>query len=255
MKRIILCILTALLTLMSLAAEKKENIMDKKVVYAMGEPYGTDSSKVSHRSFPKRLVMPKGAMGVGLQFLWAQMDASNLQALAMLTNATGKVGFGNVAPAFLYAYANNNAIGLRLAYSRFDMNVVSGNLKLISDDIALNLPTTSACINTYGASVFNRSWFGLDKQGRFALFADVDLGYSYSATSASGAEASTHRIGLSFSPGLEIFVMNNLSLYFSLSFANLYYDMSKSANGYSNKFNAQVRLSILDTHFGLAYYF
>lgn len=272
MKRILLCIIAALAALGSLsAADKKENIMDRKVVYNMGEVYGKDSSKVSHRSLPKRLVMPKGAMGVGFQFLWAQMDASNLQALAMVSGATGKAGFGNIAPSFMYAYANNNAIGVRLSYSMVDVKMTSGQVKLLTDDLTLKLDALDTKMNVYGGSVFNRSWFGLDKNGRFALFADVDLGYAYSDTKSSSGKAITHSIGLTFSPGLEIFVMNNLSLYFSLSFANISYDNSKSyrwvegvegvsdghwdQTGDSNRFNFKVRFNIIDLHLGLAYYF
>lgn len=267
MKKTILCILAVLLAIQAYSASgKRENVMEKKKVYSMGESYGVDSSKVSHRSFPKRLVMPKGAMGVGIQFLWAQMDASNVQALAMVTGLSGRASFGNVSPSFLYAYANNNAVGARFSYSNIGLALNSGSLKLISDDISFTLDALATRMNIYGFSVFNRSWFGLDSKGRFALFADVDLGYSHGDTHFSNGKEYTNKIGLSFSPGVEIFVMNNLSLYLSLSFANLSFDKSISykwdeeskrwlISGTNDKFNCQVRLNVLDLHFGLSYYF
>jgi len=111
-------------------------------------------------------------------------------------------------------------------------------------------------MNTYFVSLVNRSWFGLDDRGRFALITDVSLGYSYSKSSNSDKSAVTNKVGFGVAPGLEIFVINNLSCFFTLNFADLMYSSSSTdGNGSSNTFRAQVRLNVLDLNFGMAFYF
>jgi len=226
------------------------------VVYKMGEVYGVDSSKVSPRKFPRKLVMPKGGKGVGIQGLWVKMDAADAQALAIVSDLTGSVKVGRVSAAFLCAYSNNNALGIRLGYSHLNLFSESGTIRILTDDLSFNLNKIATAMNTYFVSLVNRSWFGLDDRGRFALITDVSLGYSYSKSSNSDKSAVTNKVGFGVAPGLEIFVINNLSCFFTLNFADLMYSSSSTdGNGSSNTFRAQVRLNVLDLNFGMAFYF
>jgi len=228
----------------------------EKKVYQMGEVYGVDSSKCSSRSFPKRLVTPKGAAAIGIQGLWVKMDASDAQALALVSDVTGSVKVGRAAVAFMCAYANNNAIGLRLGYTHLDLFSESGTIRLFTDDLKFDLGKMSTKMNSFSAAVINRSWFGLDDRGRIALITDVALEYAHSVTGGETATATTDKAALQVAPGLEIFVMNNLSFFFTLNFANLSYSYSRCGEeGISSTFNAQIRLNVLDLNFGMALYF
>jgi len=240
-----------LLSLSALALGAQE-----KQVYKMGEVYGVDSSKYSPRSFPKRLVTPKGAKAVGLQGLWVKMDASDAQALSLVSDVTGAVKVGRIAAAFMWAYMNNNAVGLRLGYTHLDLFSESGTIRILTDDLKFDLGKMATTMNSFSAAVINRSWFGLDDRGRIAFITDVGLEYAHSVTGGEKAAAVTDKVALQVAPGLEIFVMNNLSFFFSLNFANLSYSSSKCGEeGSSSTFNAQIRLNVLDLNFGLAFYF
>jgi len=229
---------------------------DTVTVYKMGEVYGVDSSKVSPRKFPMKLVMPKGGMGVGIQGLWVKMDASDAQALALVSDLTGSVKVGRVSAAFMWAYSNNNALGIRLGYSHLNLFSETGSVRILTDDLKFDISKIATTMNTYSVSFVNRSWFGLDDRGRISLIADVALGYAFSNSSNGSKSAETHKVGLGIAPGLEIFVMNNLSFFFTLNFANLSYSSSQTnADGTSSTFNAQMRLNIFDLNFGLALYF
>jgi len=262
MRTFVIALLAVLVTLPSYSQEQK--------IYKMGEKYGVDSSKASHRSFPKKLVMPKGAFGVNLQTLWLKLDASDIQILSLVSGLSGTLSYFRVAPGFCWAYANNNALGARFIYNYLDINSGGGTIRIFTDDLKFELKGGKGFMNTYGASVFNRSWFGLDDKGRIALFIDADLRYTYSDLKGEDSKAITNQIALGFSPGLEIFVLNNLACFLSLSFANFSYSNSKcyqlpkekangkddwNETGSSSSFNAKIRLNALDLNLGLAFYF
>lgn len=262
MRTLLITLLAVFISLPSYSQEQK--------IYKMGEKYGVDSSKASGRSFQKKLVMPKGAFGVNFQTLWLKMDASDVQLLSLVSGLTGSLSFFRVAPAFCWSYANNNALGARFIYNYLDINSQSGTIRIFTDDIKFELKGGKGFMNTYGASVFNRSWFGLDDKGRISLFIDADLRYTYSILKGEDSKAITNQISLGFSPGLEIFVLNNLSCFCSLSFANFSYAKSNcykkpkektngndnwNETGSSSSFNAKIRFNALDFNIGLAFYF
>lgn len=251
MKKLLFVFFFALSLLSSQAQEKAAPV-------EMGKTIGTDVSKASGRSFPKRLFSLKGSWGIGLDGIYLGMRGSDSNIMMLLTGVNGNFSFGRIAPLVTYTYADNLAVGLRLTYmgakGRLDSGTALGLADLNMDVSGLDLK-----LDSYSASVFHRNWFGLDDKGRFGIYFDAALAYQHLRANTSYYGIS-HRVALSFSPGFEAFVMNFLSLHLSIGLASVYYewsdiyDKSWQWTGRSNGFHAGTGLSLLDVNFGLTFY-
>lgn len=224
----------------------------------MGVTIGKDSSKVSGRSFPKRLFSPKGAWGVGLSGVYLGASGSDSNVMMLLTGINGSFRFGRIYPTVTYTYMDNQAVGLRLLYMGAKSHVDSATALGLAD-LDMSLSGLGLTLDCFGASAFHRNWFGLDDKGRFAIFLDAGLSYQHLRFQSSYKSLS-HRIALTFSPGVEIFVMNFLSLDLSIGLATGYYEFSSVYNeagertGRSNGFHFGTGLSLLDINFGFHFY-
>ena len=224
----------------------------------MGKTVGVDSSKTTGRSFPKRLFSAKGSWGIGLDGVYVGVKGSDSNIMMLLTGVNGSLNFGRIAPMFTYTYADNLAVGFRLTYMGAKGNLDSATALGLAD-LNMDLSGLGLRLDCYSASVFHRNWFGLDDKGRFGLFIDSALSYQHLRATTSYYSIS-HRAALSFSPGLEIFVMNFFSLNLSIGLATVYYEFSNvydkgwQRTGGSNGFHAGTGLSVLDLNFGLTLY-
>lgn len=251
MKRTILILFFALMAF-SLQAQKTDKTIK------MGEVVGVDTSKVSGRSFPKRLFSAKGTWGIGLDGVYLGAKGSDSNLMMLLTGINGGFSFGRVAPMFTYTYADNLAVGFRFTYMGAKGKIDSATALGLAD-LNMDLSGLGLRLNCYSASVFHRNWFGLDDKGRFGFFLDGALTYQHLRAETSYYGIS-HRIALSFSPGFEAFVMNFLSLNLSIGLASVYYEFSNvydkswQRTGRSNGFHAGTGLSVLDINFGLTFY-
>ena len=227
-------------------------------VQQMGKVIGTDASQAGGRSFPKRLFSAKGSWGLGLYGVYLGSKGSDSNLMMLLTGINGGFSFGRIAPVVTYTYADNLAVGFRFTYMGAKGNIDSATaLGLV--DLNMDLNGIALRLDCYSASVFHRNWFGLDDKGRFGLFIDSALSYQHLRATTSYYGIS-HRAALSFSPGLEIFVMNFFSINLSIGLASVYYEWSQvydkawQRTGSSNGFHAGTGLSVLDLNFGLNFY-
>jgi hypothetical protein len=108
--------------------------------------------------------------------------------------------------------------------------------------------------------VFQRTYVGIDKLGRFGLFWDYILGASRTKTQFAVSDAPSftvkEKIYLAFSPGVIYFPMNNISIQASISIADLSYASTTAyqngnAVGTHRGWKAQAGLNLLNLNFGL----
>ncbi len=94
----------------------------------------------------------------------------------------------------------------------------------LGDDMNFSLRDVSYYSQTYTASIFYRTYIGLSSMKRFALFNDVDLSFGSGSSrfkrSYNGQIRDTRttitEASLNFSPGLCVFIQDNMS--FNVSF-------------------------------------
>ena len=81
---------------------------------------------------------------------------------------------------------------------------------------------------------FQRSYRGLDQNGRFGLFNDLVLSYGTSRSSFSVGEknldayTNTKKVKLGICPGIMIFILNNISTHVSMSIGGVSFTHTES---------------------------
>ena len=121
----------------------------------------------------------------------------------------------------------------------------------------LTAEEVDASTNTMGASIFKRTYLGIDRQGRFGIFWDYVLGVTRSRTQiASPAYSVKDKISFAFAPGVIYFPMNNISVQANISIADLSYASTTAYEdsgivGTHKGWRAQAGLNILNLNFGL----
>ncbi len=219
-------------------------------------------SKAMGRSLDNRLFMPKKDLGLGVQFTYFDMTAMDSEFMMLLQNMDADGKYFSVAPFFTYAYKDNRSVGFRMKYSTFDAGVRNLDLSLLSDDLSFNISDLRGESTSMQYSVFQRSYVGLDRYGRLGLFSDISLSYSRTNTSFLNGNSPldaytvTDRIRLAAHPGLEVFVMNNVSTHFSVGIGGFTFTRAKNikqgtVTGTRKYSNTRFMLDITDISMGI----
>jgi hypothetical protein len=163
-----------------------------------------------------------------------------------------------IAPEAAYTFKDNHAIGLRFQYTKAG-GMLDGVTADLLGNMSLPVENIGGTTLSMGASVFERSYIGIDKRGRFGIILDYILGYTRSKSQFSATEGtySTKQKGyLGFAPGVVYFPMNNISIQASVSVAELSYNHvtayeSGLVSGTRSAWKAQASLNVLNLNFGL----
>lgn len=212
------------------------------------------------------LFMPKGAVSVGMQLSYFDLGSGNTSIMLLLKGLDATGTYFGIGPYFAYTFKDNKTIGARVKYA--NASGVIGNLEfsLPGSDLELSMEDMNGVSTSLMAEVFYRSYMGLDSRGRFGLFVDIALQYTNSSYYlGSGPEAGAaltrnNKLRLAARPGLEVFVMNNVSSVFSLGIGGISYTNSKNISngvttGVRNTSNARFMPDITDISMGLAIHF
>ena len=220
----------------------------------------TPKNTEKERRFTNRLIAPKGEWQCGLSVMYADFNSANSDYMLVLEGLNARASMLKIAPEALYTFKNNHAVGIKFNYVK-----VGGMLDSASADLLGNLSLSVGDINatsvSMGGSVFQRTYVGIDKHGRFGIFWDYILGYTRSTTQFATSDASSaytvkEKGSISFAPGVVYFPMNNVSVQANISIADLSYGTTTSYQGAEpvgthTGWKAQVGLNLLNLSFGL----
>ncbi len=203
-----------------------ESIFDERVI--VGED--TVSIIIPQRNFGRYdrglfnfLFIPKGQWAFGLTASYGEFSTDDVQILSFLKDFDFKGKLYSIKPSVSYFIGNNQSVGLKFNYTRGYADLNSLTLDL-GDDMNFSLRDVSYYSQTYTASIFYRTYIGLSSMKRFALFNDVDLSFGSGSSrfkrSYNGQIRDTRttitEASLNFSPGLCVFIQDNMS--FNVSF-------------------------------------
>ncbi len=230
----------------------------KRTTLIMGRRLARDTTVFSRRSLKSHLIVPKHDWQVGMAASYTNLSANNSEFLLLLRNSNSYLSLVKVSANAAYAYSDNQAVGLRIQYTNGSCNVDATTLDLLGN-FSYELKDVNAKTLSYSSFVFNRSYLGLDDRGRVGFFLEAALGYTRSRTDivASGANYTiSDKIGLSLSPGIVYFPMNTISVFASLSLADVSYYNSRGYSGgeftgQRHRFRAQGSIDIFSLNFGL----
>lgn len=123
-----------------------------------------------------------------------------------------------VEPYYLYAFADDFAVGASLYYNRSLLDVARAGVAV--KDIALNVEDLYSVGDKWGASVFARKYLVLGHTGRFALYADMGVDFSLSHSKLSnrqdGQIKGTYQkewyAGIFVKPGVSFYLNDSFSM-------------------------------------------
>ena len=208
-----------------------------------------------------RLITPKGEWQCGMSVMYADYNSANSDYMLMLQGLNLRASMLKITPEAAYAFKDNHSVGVKFNYMRFGGMLDSATADLLGN-MSLSVNDLNASTISMGGSVFQRTYIGIDKQGRFGIFWDYILGYTRAKTQFASGEASNsqtvkEKVQLAFAPGVIYFPMNNISIHANISIADVSYATTKayqngSEVGMHKGWKAQAGLNLLNLSFGLA---
>ena len=210
------------------------------------------------------LFIPKGIWQLGITASYGEFSTEDLQILDLVSDIDFKGRIFSVRPYFSYFFKNNVSLGVRLGYTDGKADIGAFNVD-IDEDMSFNLHDIMYRSQNYSASVTLTQYLGITRKGRFGVFNEVEL-------ALAGGKSDFHRpynnelrkthtdifeLGLNFSPGICVYVMEQLS--FNVSFGvfglNLKHEKQKvndEPSGERTTSGANFRFNIFNINFGIA---
>lgn len=210
------------------------------------------------------LFMPKGMWSFGLTASYGKFSTDDLQLFDVLSDVDISAHIFSIKPYVSYAFKNNVTAGLRLEYSNMQGDI--GNLNLdIDEDMNFSLNDIRYRSESYSASLLLTQYIGLSRRGRFGVFNEVQLSFSGGTSDFNRPFNSELRCThtnffdarLTYSPGLCVFIMKNLSCNLSFGVFGFYIRNEKQTvdgvkAGSRVTSGANFRFNIFNISFGLA---
>ncbi len=219
------------------------------------------------REINKNVFAYKGEWITGLTASYTTLSTQNAEFLLFVDNLDASFGMTSIKPYVGYNYKNNQAAGLRLGY-----NYVNGELNSARIDLGestgietIDIPYIHVDGEYYSAAAFHRSYVALDKNGRFGLFAEVELAATVGEEIFEYGEGSGYvytrsdktSVALNFNPGASVFVMPNVSASVSFGFGGIdytkirQYDENGVESGGREQSGMSFKFNFLAVNFGV----
>ncbi len=209
------------------------------------------------------LFIPKGQWMFGLSASYGEFNSDDVQLLSLIKNFTFKGKMYSIQPTFSYFFRNNQSIGMKFVYSRGIADL--GGLSVdFDDDMNFSLSDVSYYSQMYTASVFYRNYVGLGTEKRFGIFNEIDIAFGSGSSrfkrsydgEVRDTKTLTTKCSLNFSPGLTVFLMDNVCFNVSFGVFGLH---ATSERQYTNgedegkrtSSGANFRFNIFNINFGL----
>lgn len=274
-KRYLLALLAALAVVPSMPAKDKISIapdpvsqdeLNEKVIV------GNDTVSIimPERNFGRYdrglfnyLYVPKGQWAFGLTASYGEFDADDVQLLSVLRDFDFKGKIYSIKPSVSYFFKNNQSLGVKFNYTNGEAEL-SGMTVDFDDDLNFSLKDVSYQARSYAASIFYRNYIGLSNMKRFAVFNEVDLSLGggssrfrrYYNDELRDTRTSIFEASLNFSPGLCVFIMDNVNFnvsfgVFGLHFRNEEQETNDVDEGSRFTSGANFKFNLFNINFGI----
>ena len=210
------------------------------------------------------LFIPKGIWQIGLTASYGEFSTSDLEILDLVSDIDFNGKLWSVRPYFSYFLKSNLSLGLRLGYTSGVANVGSFNVD-IDEDMSFNLHDIMYKSVSYSAAITFTQYLGIARKGRFGFFNEVELalagGDSDFHRPYNGEMRRTHtdtfQASLNFSPGVCVYVMDQVSFnvsfgVFGLNLKNEKQKVNGEDLGERTTSGANFRFNIFNINFGIA---
>lgn len=210
------------------------------------------------------LFIPRGIWQIGLTASYGEFSTSDLQILDLISDIDFNGKLWSIKPYFQYFFKSNLSVGLRLGYTQGRANIGAFNVD-IDEDMSFNLHDIMYKSNSYSASFTFSQYLGIARKGRFGVFNEVELALSGGDSDFNrpfnGEMRRTHtttfQAALNFSPGVCVYVLDQVSFNVSLGVfgLNIKHEKQKVNDeelGWRTTSGANFRFNIFNINFGIA---
>lgn len=210
------------------------------------------------------LFVPKGMWILGLTASYGKFSTADLELFDVVTDVDISAHAFSIKPYFSYAFKNNVTAGLRLEYTNIRGDVGSFGLD-IDEDMSFNIHDVMYRSESYSAALLLTQYIGLTRRGRFGVFNEAQLkltsGTSDFNRPFDGNMRQTHnsnfQASLTYSPGVCVYVMPQLSCNLSFGVFGFYINHTRQwengeRTGSRTTSGANFRFNIFNISFGLA---
>ncbi len=209
------------------------------------------------------LFIPRGQWMFGLTASYGEFSSDDIQVLSLIKDFSFKGKLYTLSPTISYFFRNNQSVGLKIKYSRGIADL--GSLAVdFDEDLNFTLSDVSYYSQHYSASIFYRNYVGLGTEKRFAIFNEVDLAFGSGSSrfkrSYDGeprdTKTLTTKASLNFSPGLTVFIMDNVCFNVSFGVFGLHVTHDKQYTngvdeGSRTSSGANFRFNLFNINFGI----
>lgn len=215
------------------------------------------------RGLSALLYVPKGEWSFGLTVSYGSLSTDKLEVFDLLSDINIGAHAFSIKPYLQYAVRNNVAVGLRFGYYNAKGAIDSFKVD-IDDDMNFNLNDIVYRAESYSASLFATQYIGLTRQGRFGIYNEVELGFSSGqsdfqrpyAGEARNTRTTWMEGQLNFSPGVQMFLMKNVSFHisfgvFGFSLRNEKQSEDGVSTGNRTTSGANFRFNLFNINFGI----
>ena len=169
------------------------------------------------------LFIPAKQWAFGLMASYGEFNANDVEILQALKDCDFKGKQYAIRPTVSYFFRHNQSVGLKFDYTRAEADL--GRLAVnFGEDLSFDIHDISYYSSKYSIGVFYRNYVGFGREKRFAVFNEACLSFGSGSSRfkrpSDGVIRDTRtdltEVALNFSPGVCMFIMENLS--FNVSF-------------------------------------
>lgn len=266
MKIIKIVTLVAIMAFSSVFAKANDENNDTKVIVGND----TVSMIIPEKNFGRYdrglknyLFIPKGEWAFGLTASMGEFDADDVQILSVMKDFDFNGKIYSIKPSASYFFRNNQSIGVKFNYTHADADLANMAVDF-DDDLNFEIKDVSYDYRTYSAAIFYRNYIGLGMDKRFAIFNEIALNIGggesrfkrYYNNVLSDTKTDIFETSLNFSPGVCMFIMDNVSVNVSFGVLGLYLrDEKQKTNGIDegSRFSsgANFKFNVFNINFGI----
>ena len=184
----------------------------------------------------------KGEVILGLTASYGTLTSEDTDYFLLLDNFNADGSITTVNPFIGYFYRDNRCVGVRFGYRHIGGTL--GNIDLDlgdQNDFDFSIDNMDLSSDNFSFGVFHRSYVGLDRKGRFGLFAELELSVTTGSSDFKYKSGDTYKTTysdnfqarLSFNPGMAVYIFPNVCGTLSFGLGGIQYSSvtQKDENG------------------------
>lgn len=207
--------------------------------------------------------LPKGKWLFGATASFLSYDSREIAAFSIIGNLDANAKIYGFNPFIGYVFKDNQVLGAKFGYEHVLANLDNLNID-IDEDLQFSLSDFYYSETLYTAAIVHRSYVGIDTKKIFGFFSETTLTYKTgSSTLMRGSDesrkytdTSINEFRLQMSPGVAIYIMQNVSAEVSLGIVGLKFRSEKQRTGtdvVGTHWNsgADFKINLLNINFGI----